>query len=42
MLLGFFDDIFLTVYDMVSKFFNFSLTVMKLILATHQTPKSTA
>ena len=33
---------FLTVYDMVSKFFNFSLTVMKLILATHQTPKSIA
>ena len=32
--------IFLTVYDMVSKFYYFSLTVMKLIVAKNQTPKS--
>ena len=33
---------FLTVYDIVSKFFNFSLTVVKRIVAKNQTPRATA
>ena len=41
LLLVFFDGIFLTLYDMVSNFFYFSLTVKKLIVAKNQTPKST-